>query len=324
VLDVVGGGVRFRLRVPRYGVLRLVAATSALVVAGATAWLAGLVAWHTGDSLPTEAEVTAAVTVAVPDATARMPAGHRTCDRSCLGNPSFDRVTYDDPFQHDATMPALDDRDRPRSTDPATQRVYLPLAAPHEEMPAFAHRAHDLLAADGWRVSPVRTHYDMRSFWATKGDLTLRFEGRGTTQPESPAVAFVVHHDAPAATLPAAAGGAVAGALAGWWLAAFAIRRHLLHGPRVRKAAVVISTPALIMLGINASSMFAGTAVALVQGGSGVAQSLLLGLPAGSGQMLPMVAALGLVAIGLVMTRPAAGGAAGGVLSLEGYGRPGP
>jgi hypothetical protein len=277
VVDLLGGGLRCRLRVPPGPSYRLVALGVALVVAGAGAWLGTLAGWHMSPSLPTEAEVIAAATVAVPDAAQRLPARRKHCDRSCWPNPSDDLIVYDDPFQSDDTMPSLSDPDRPRDTAPSTNRVYLPLTMPHEEMRDIAVRAHDRLAAAGWRVSPVRTHYDMRLFWATKGELTLRFEGRGNTMPDYPAVAIIVHHDAPPAALPAAVAGFVVGLVIGWWLAAFAVRRYLLQYRTIRTAMLVTGLPTLAVTVLPVASGLIAAVIAGRAGGAGTAQATLLG-----------------------------------------------
>jgi hypothetical protein len=276
VVDIVVGGLACRFRVPPTWSYRVIAAVAAVAVAGFGAWLGAYAGWHRGTSLPTEAEVVAAVTVAVPDAAGRMPSRHKNCGRHCWPNPSDALIVYGDPLQADDTMPALSDPDRPRQAEPAVNRIYLPLTVPHDQMAAIAVQSHDRLAAAGWRVSPVRTHYDMRSFWAVKGDLTLRFEGRGTTQPDYPAVAFVVHHDAPPATLPFAAVGTAAGLVVGWWIAAFAIRRYLLHGRRIQTAMLACSLPALTIAGAPSASTLLATVTSL-SSGAGRAQSVLLG-----------------------------------------------
>lgn len=278
-LNLVVRGLRCRLSVPNHPGYVVVACTAALAVAGIGAWFGAMAGWQRGTSLPTTGEVVAAATVAVPDAGRYLPAGQRDCDWRCSGNPSDDMVVFRGPNVHDSTMPEWTE-DRPRTTNPATNRVYLPLAMAHADMVTIAGQAHDRLAAAGWRVSPVRTHYDMRIFWATRGDLTLRFEGRGTTQPESPAVAFVVHHDVPPATVPAGAGGAAVFALLGWWLAAFTLRRYRLHRPGRRTAMLATALPGLIAAAMTSAQVAMGTAHGLISGyGTGEAMSYLLGLP---------------------------------------------
>ncbi|GIJ60892.1 hypothetical protein [Virgisporangium aurantiacum] len=278
-LNLVVRGLRCRLSVPNHPGYVVVACLAAMAVAGIGAWSGAMAGWQRGTSLPTTGEVVAAATVAVPDAGRYLPARQRNCDWHCLGNPSDDMVVFRGPYVRDDLMPEWT-ADRPRTTNPAANRVYLPLAMAHADMVTIAGQAHDRLAAAGWRVTPVRTYYDMRLFWATKGDLTLRFEGRGTTQPESPAVAFVVHHDLPPATLPAAAAGAAAGALLGWWLAAFALRRYRRHGPGRRTAMLVTALPALIMTALISAQVAMVTAYDLISGaGTGEAASFLLGLP---------------------------------------------
>lgn len=301
-LNLVVRGLLCRLHVPNHPGYVIVACTAAMAVAGVGAWFGAMAGWQRGTSLPTTGEVVAAATVAVPDAGRYLPARQRTCDWRCLGNPSDDMVVFRGPYVHDNTMPEWT-ADRPRTTNPAGNRVYLPLAMAHADMATIAGQAHDRLAAAGWRVSPVRTHYDMRIFWATRGDLTLRFEGRGTTQPESPAVAFVVHHDLPPATLPVGAGGAAVGALLGWWLAAFALRRYRRHGPGRRTAMLVTALPGLITVALVSAQVAMVTAQGLVSGaGTGEAASYLLGLPL---QQYPLaILSIGvLVSLVLAMTR---------------------
>jgi hypothetical protein len=301
VVDIVVGGLACRFRVPSTWSCRIIAAAAAVALAGLGAWLGAYTGWQRGTSLPTQAEVVAATTVAVPDAAQYMPVRHKNCDRRCWPNPSDALIVYGDPFQADDTMPALDDPDRPRQADPSVNRVYLPLTMPHDQMATIAVQAHDRLAAAGWRVSPVRAHYDMRFFWAVKGDLTVRFEGRGTTQPDYPAVAFIVHHDVPPATLPFAAVGTAAGLVVGWWAAAFAIRRYLLHGQRVRTAMLASSLPALTIIGAASASTLLQTVVNL-RVGAGPAQSVLL---AGANNPMLAVVAVSLVVCLVLAVTPA-------------------
>jgi hypothetical protein len=278
-LNLVARGLRCRLSVPNHPGYVVVACTAALAVAGVGAWFGAMAGWQRGTSLPTTGEVVAAATVAVPDAGRYLPAGQRDCDRHCVGNPSDDMVVFRGPFVIDDTMPEWTE-DRPRTTNPASNRVYLPLAMAHADMVTIADRAHDRLAAAGWRVSPVRTHFDMRIFWATKGDLTLRFEGRGTTQPESPAVAFIVHHDLPPATLPAAVPGAAVFALLGWWLAAFTLRRYRSHRPSRRTAMMATALPGLLTAALASAHVAMVTAHGLISGdGTGAAVAYLLRQP---------------------------------------------
>jgi hypothetical protein len=303
-LNLVGRGLLCRLHVPNHPGYVVVACAAALAIAGPFAWFGGMAGWQRGTSLPTTDEVVAAATVAVPDAARYLPAGAKDCDWRCLPNPSDDMLVFRGPYVYDDSMPDLTDADRPRDTDPAANRVYLPLAMPHADMVTIAGQAHDRLAAAGWRVSPVRAHYDMRYFWATRGDLTLRFEGRGTTQPDDPAVAFIVHHDAPPATLPAAAVGGAVGALLGWWLAAFTLRRYRSHGPNVRLAMLLTALPGLITTALVAAMPVSVTATGLISGdGTGRGATAVLRMPL---HQYPLaVLSLGMVAcLVLGMTRP--------------------
>ena len=278
-LNLVVRGLRYRLSVPNHPGYVVAACTAALAVAVVGAWFGAMAGWQRGTSLPTTGEVVAAATVAVPDAGRYLPAGQRDCDWRCVGNPSYDMTVFRGPYVHDNVMSEWTE-DRPRTTNPAPNRVYLPLAMAHADMVTIAGQAHDRLAAAGWRVSPVRTHYDMRIFWATKGDLTLRFEGRGTTQPDDPAVAFVVHHDLPPATVPAGAAGAAVFALLGWWLAAFTLRRYRRHRPGRRTAMLATALPALITAALVSAQVAMVTAHDLISGdGTGEAVSFLLALP---------------------------------------------
>jgi hypothetical protein len=301
-LNLVVRGLRCRLSVPNHPGYVVVACAAAMAVAGVGAWFGGMAGWHRGTSLPTTGEVVAAATVAVPDAGRYLPARQRDCDWRCVGNPSDDLVVYRGPYVRDDLMPEWS-ADRPHTTNPAANRVYLPLAMAHADMATIAGQAHDRLAAAGWRVTPVRTHYDMRLFWATKGGLTLRFEGRGTTQPDDPAVAFVVHRDVPPATLPVAALGAAVGALLGWWLAAFTLRRYRRHRQAVRTAMLVTALPALIALAMTSAQVALATATGVISGdGTGTAVANLLGLPLQQYGMA--ILSLGLVAcLVLAVTR---------------------
>ncbi|GIJ72903.1 hypothetical protein [Virgisporangium ochraceum] len=300
VVDIVYGGVAYRFRVPPTLGYRVIAATAAVSVAGLAGWIGALAGWQRGTSLPTRAEVVAAVTVAVPDAAQRMPTGQKTCDWRCdPSDPSDDAVTtYRGPFQSDPIHAQL--FDRPRGTDPAVNRVYLPLTTPRDQMPTTAAQAHDRLAAAGWRVSPVRIDGDTQGFWAVKGGLTLRFQGRGTTYPDDPAVAFIVHHDAPAATLPAAVVGAGVGLVCGWWAAAFAIRRFPRHGRPIQTAMLSTGVAALSVAAVTSANALLNTVSHLSNGGPGQAQSVLLG--AMLQPLLPLAAMGLLVCLVLAMT----------------------
>ncbi|GAA4445102.1 hypothetical protein GCM10023170_023500 [Phytohabitans houttuyneae] len=210
-LDLVLGGLRRRLAVPRGPLPGLAATLVALLAAVATPAGAGWVSWRT--------------TAATPD----LAAAREAVDSAIARPPVRDPLHYDQPF----------DLAGEGRFDPASARIGYSYAVPPSAIPAEVAAARDRLAAAGWEVTPVRDDGGLLDFWAARDGTIVHIGGYPLDPGASEPLWADVHTRAPGWFAPLVLAGAGAGALAGWLCAGWALRRCRRDDGRLRPVVVV-------------------------------------------------------------------------------------
>jgi hypothetical protein len=227
VRDLVGGGIRTRMRPPRTAIARAVAVQVALYVAVLGAAAGILMSGYPGP--PAEAEAIAAAMVAVPQPPRNLPGPVLECDMLCADPVPGDDVTA---F---------------RRTWDYTDSVHIMYRPPPDQVSTVVTQARQRLAGAGWRVTPLRVQNDgFVSFEASKGRLALMVTGQ-TAQNGDGSLGIGVTKSRSTGAVLWLVGGAVAGLLTGWLLAAWALQRFRRHRDLRRRAVTVLAGPYLVL-----------------------------------------------------------------------------
>jgi hypothetical protein len=225
--DLVRGGLRARIRPPRgFGAyLAAVLVTAGTVLLGAA--LGVRLSAYPGP--PDEARAVAAAAVAVPRQPHDVPGPVVRCDAWCPEPTGADEVvSYDRKPDHSDT-------------------VAIRWAYDQHEAAAVVARAHERLAAAGWRVEPLQVQSDgFTSLDAAKDGLVLLL----VSAPDG-SVSAVVAKDFAAPVLLALAAGGAGGLAVGWPLAVWLVQRFRRHH-RIRRALILFTGgPVLVLAGLD-------------------------------------------------------------------------
>jgi hypothetical protein len=228
--DLIGGGIRTRLRPPRTLLARLVAGQVALYLASVGAALGVLLSGYPGP--PAEDRSVAAAMIAVPEQPRNLPGPATACDTLCPEPPSGDDVmTYRRAWDH-------------------TDTVRVDYHPPWEQAAAVVVRARERLAAAGWQTSQLTVQDDgIVSFEASDGRLDLIVTGSAAQTEVGAPVTVVVGKTSSALAVTFLVGGAAAGLLAGWVIAAWALQRLRRHRATRRFTVVAVAAPFLLLGG---------------------------------------------------------------------------
>jgi hypothetical protein len=238
VRDLIAGGLRQRFRLPVGRTMIAVAVLAALVLGAFGAAAGSALGWATASAPPTDADLGAVTTVAA-------------------GEPTRWDV------QRDAEVFGL----RPRAI--------VPMAVP----PGWtADAARQRLAADGWRVGPLRTvvttvHYDDGttlpaddvSFVARRNGTELLVTGVMERR-YSPHGMVMAQPTEPRPVLPLTLAGLVAGLLAGWLLTARVGYRVRRLSPWLQMPPIIAATVAILALGLSGLMAYRAVGAMLVDG----------------------------------------------------------
>ncbi|HEX8630096.1 MAG TPA: hypothetical protein VF755_18210, partial [Catenuloplanes sp.] len=228
-VDVIGGGVRARLRPPRGAGSYAAAALIALWVALAAA--AGSVLLTSYPGPPSTARAIAAAAVAVPGAPPDVPGPVVHCDIIC---PEWDGrdsvVAFDAPADR-------------------TDRVVVSYAPPAREAPAIVTRARERLAEAGWDVTSLLVQNDGIASFEASGDGLSLWVTAWPTGSSGDTVSIVVSKGFSAAAVAALAAGFPGGLLAGWLLATWMLQRRRRLS-RTRQAAISAAVIPLLMVAV--------------------------------------------------------------------------
>jgi hypothetical protein len=257
--DLVLGGLRWRLRLPRGVAYRLVAVPAALfvglVAAGATTMLLERHA-PTGIEPARAAAVAGAALADQPDRPPARFAGTALCLST----------------GQDAVCESI----TPDGADPMGTVVQVGFDAPIATVTPTLTAARDRLAAEGWAVGPVAgahtsgavsTWPEHTVFWAARDDVVLRFAGDlsgKTLGSGEPAITVHVFRQGYLWYGLAAGAALLAGAVGGWLLVAWLLRRWPRLGPAPRLVAAAAAGPGtglavlleLAALGLAARALF--------------------------------------------------------------------
>lgn len=244
VRDLVAGGIRARLRPPRSAVARIVAGHTALYLAVAGAAFGVVVGGHAAP--PDEGRSIAAATLATGQAPREVPGPVVACDTLCPDPVAGDDVTaYRRPWDHTDTVRV--------DYHPAAGQVSTVVAG-----------ARERLAAAGWRVGGLRVQDD-GTVWFTASDGSLDLSVTGVTV-DGPAVIVVADRSVSARPVVLLAAGSVAGLVAGWLVAVWALQRVRRHRAGRRLAVGVLAAP-YVVLGLFASLSAVWVSAVLLAGG---------------------------------------------------------
>lgn len=240
-LDLIRGGLRCRLRVPRGPGFRFIAGTVTLCAAVTAAGLPKTIGPLAGP--PSEATALAVATLAVPALPAGLPSRVVQCGEGCPDDAGIAQdgvVTYQ-------MLP--EDQDYVQITwNPGSART-----------PALFAQAHERLAAAGWRLAPAAPD-GSGSFTASRRMLTATVAA-WTAGYFGPILILTVSKSRALIT---AATIALLGAspLAGWLATAWTLQRYRRHRRSVRAAMAVTSLPVLaasLFMTLGAVNLLAGT-----------------------------------------------------------------
>jgi len=274
-IDLLLGGLRRRLAIPR-GPIPVMAATvvallAALGAAAGTGWLT----WRAAAPQPDLAAASAAVEVAIP-----LP-------------PARDPLLFDNPLElaGDANF------------DPASARLNFQYAVPAATIPTQVSDARHRLVAAGWQAGDIRDDHGLLSFWAARGDHVVQVGGYphdpGATEP----LWAEVRGRAPGWIAPAVLAGALLGAAVGWLAAGWVLRRS-------RPAVVVCGGLGLFMGAPVLLSAAYYLVAAVATHGWSTMDALFPALALVEVQPLGQLAAAWLLLAGLVAALPRRAGAA--------------
>lgn len=230
-VDLVGGGVRARLRPPRgvgsFAVVTVIALWVAL--AGA----AGSVLLTSYPGPPSAARAVAAATVAVPVAPRDLPGPVVHCDIVC---PQWDG--------RDAVVAFDAPADR-------TDRVVVSYAPPAEQAPAIVTQARERLAAAGWQVTSLQVQSDGTTSFDASGDGLSLGVVAWPVGSSGETVSIVVSKGFSGAAAAALAAGFPGGLLVGWLVATWLLQRRRRHRRARRVASTVAALPVLLVAGLT-------------------------------------------------------------------------
>jgi hypothetical protein len=245
VRDLVGGGLRARMRPPRNPAARLAAAAAALYAAVVGAAVGVQLSGHVGP--PAEDRSVAAAMVAIPGQPRNLPGPPVACDMLCPGPVEGDHVTaYRRPWDH-------------------TDTVRIDYHPPHEQASTVVAQARHRLAGAGWQVSQVRVQSDgIVSFAASNGRLDLDVTGWPQPNEFTSPVTIQVNKSFSTSAVWSLVGGFVGGLLVGWLIASWALQRAWLHRDGRRWAVAAVASPFLVAgTGIGLMAIW-GTVVFLI------------------------------------------------------------
>jgi hypothetical protein len=267
-LDLVVGGLGYRLRVPPGAAYRVVAVVTALLGALLVAGGAVLAAWNLADTQPSQSQADAAARDAVagdPPAAVMHPTDQLHLDALGMGTaPGDEGYTGPAPAPLAVTYTF---RAAPTGPWPATPPVALATVS-------------ERLAAAGWTVDEPVVNEGSAVFWAHRDDLAVQVSAMagdlapnqgGSYSPGDPVSVWLnVHHVAPRVVTLAAIAGVLVGGLLGWLYAAWVLRafgRHTSTG-RLVLALVGITTLLVGAVGLIAPTLLSVVGLALVYGWS--------------------------------------------------------
>lgn len=269
-LDLLGGGLRYRLRVPPGPAYRVVAVVSALLGALLIAGGAVLAAWNLADTVPSASQADAVAREAVagdPPPPVRHPTDQLHLDALGMGtSPGDEGYTGPPPAPLAVTY---------------TYRTTNPGAAVWMSEPAAALIVvADRLAAAGWSVDETVANEASAVFWAHRDGVAVQAtalvgdrapnEG-GSWSPGDPVSVWLnVHVVAPRVVNLALLAGGLIGGVLGWLYAAWVLRAFGRHTPtgRLVLALVGITTLLVAAVGLIAPTLLSIVGLALVDGWS--------------------------------------------------------
>jgi hypothetical protein len=225
--DLIVGGIRQRLQLPRLPMVWVAALLSALILGAFTAGIAGALGWTTAGALPDNQAAAGLVTSAFAP------------------QPGTVTTRYDKLFGYDAA-PGSTDRGMLLMGDDTYTAGYVQIIAYPDERHGLQSAAVALRRA-GWHVDPPQPGSGAATLTASTARLTLQARVRSTDN----RLIVTIHRAPPRAVAPLTVIGWITGALAGWLLAAAVARRAGQQRPLVQMAmqaavifGLVLLTPA--------------------------------------------------------------------------------
>ncbi|WP_327001256.1 hypothetical protein OHA72_39865 [Dactylosporangium sp. NBC_01737] len=229
-VDLLAGGARARFLPPPGAAAAVLATVVALLMGIGAAAAAGWLGWQASSTMPS-----AAASAATAQVVFGQPAQAPVVDPG-------------DPLDLDwlgvRTAPGDEGSTGP---PPAPGAVHLRLRTGTQDVAAVLAGARERLAAAGWRTDQPTAD---GVFWASKGDQIVRVtallgdrdpNGGGSWSVDDPVYLIVsVHRPAPTAVTTLALAGLLAGAVAGWLLAAWALHARARHRSRLRTATMIL------------------------------------------------------------------------------------
>jgi hypothetical protein len=265
VVDIVRGGIRCRLQLPRGPILVIVAAAVA-VFAGVTGCsLAATATAAAFASPPTEDEAVAVSELAMGQRPRNVPGPAVACTYFCPNDWVIDGdqvMTFDEPFEENQGV----------------DHVTIVYWTSTDDLGSMVSQAWARLAANGWSLDGARELGEgAQAFRASKDGL---FVDLVTTRDQTfPSVFLHVERDLPAVVVAAGVAGLLGGLLIGWMLAAWTMQRHRRHHAVVQAASIVWAVPTLVVLFL-VEAYTANYVLAVIMGGASVPLALVPILPA--------------------------------------------
>ncbi len=277
IADIVGGGLRCRLRLARGLGDRVVSVVAVLAMAFTTAAAVGLLVTGYLAPMPTEEEAMAIAQLATDRRPVNLPSPTLRCTDYCPGDwtANGDQVASFDELMDSPGTKNLAEL-MPASAAPMEDHVTVVYTYPREESAAVVPGARQRLAAAGWALGRVGGD-GATAFWATNGEWTLYVSTFTATADASPPTYLILSRTFPAWGGPLIAAGLLAGLLAGWLMVSWVTQRAKRNHPAVKPLIILIGLPVLLIVAL----VLTGTALMTVfMSAEGLAMTDLL-IPAG-------------------------------------------
>ncbi len=221
--DLVIGGIRQRFRPPPLPTMYVAALLSALILGAFAAVVAGAIGWTTAASLPANQ----AATNLVASAFAPLPGAVTT---------RHDRLFGYDPASLAGSGPPL------VTGDDTYSAGYVQIVGYPDEQQGL-ETAAAVLRRSGWQVGPVRQDSGDSTLTASSAHLALQARIRSDNR-----LIVTIYRAPPPGVAPLTVIGWIAGAVAGWLLAAAVGRRSGRQGPGVQLSMQVSTMFGLVLL----------------------------------------------------------------------------
>ncbi len=294
IADIVGGGLRCRLRLARGLGDRAASFVAVLAAALAAAAGAGLLITGYLAPMPTEDEAMAIAHLATDRRAVNLPSPILRCLDYCVEDwtANGDQVASIDEVMDVPGMRNLAEL-MPPGAEPMQDNVTVVYRYPREDSPAVVPEARQRLAAAGWDVGEVGGD-GATAFWASNEEWVLHVSTFTATTDASLPTYVILSRNFPSWGGPLIVACLLVGLLGGWPAVSWITQRAKRHHPAIKPLITLIGVPVLMVIVLVLCGMALTIPFMLVGGPTtmhllmpAAVVSLLSGFPG----VLPVIAA---------------------------------